>query len=271
MPTIAHYNVTMGKARWAFQRHHGKAGTRAGGRGRSTGHVTTKSNRAPITHLVGGRNVSRKVSCDAIGIYYASTTGNTEAAAEWVKDLMVRSKLVWLGSFSSTRPSLCLRFFQTDRTPKTSLKQPGETTEIQEIGEAGISGLEAHDGLIVGAPTWHTGAASERSGTDWDGFLDDIKALDLKDKPVAVFGLGDSAGYGDNFVDAIEEIHDVFAAAGAKMIGYVPTDGYDYTDSKSIRDGKFLGLPLDANNEDDMTEERVKQWTQQLVDEGMKA
>lgn len=236
MPTIAHYTVTMGKARWAFQRHHGKAGTRAGGRGRSTGHVTTKSNRAPITHLVGGRNVSRKVSCDAIGIYYASTTGNTEAAAEWVKDLM-----------------------------------PGETTEIQEIGEAGISGLEAHDGLIVGAPTWHTGAASERSGTDWDGFLDDIKALDLKDKPVAVFGLGDSAGYGDNFVDAIEEIHDVFAAAGAKMIGYVPTDGYDYTDSKSIRDGKFLGLPLDANNEDDMTEERVKQWTQQLVDEGMKA
>jgi flavodoxin I len=55
------------------------------------------------------------------------------------------------------------------------------------------------------------------------------------------------------------------------MIGYVPADGYDYTDSKSIRDGKFLGLPLDANNEDDMTEERVKQWTQQLVDEGMKA
>lgn len=122
MPTIAHYTVTMGKARWAFQRHHGKAGTRAGGRGRSTGHVTTKSNRAPITHLVGGRNVSRKVSCDAIGIYYASTTGNTEAAAEWVKDLMVRSKLVWLGSFSSTRPSLCLLFFQTDRSPKTSLK-----------------------------------------------------------------------------------------------------------------------------------------------------
>ena len=35
--------------------------------------------------------------------------------------------------------------------------------------------------------------------------------------------------------------------------------------------GKFLGLPLDANNEDDLTEERVKAWTAQLVAEGMKA
>jgi len=63
----------------------------------------------------------------------------------------------------------------------------------------------------------------------------------------------------------------VFSAAGARTIGYVPTEDYDYTDSKSFRDGKFLGLPLDANNEDEMIEGRIKQWTQQLVDEGMKA
>jgi|TARA_B110001469_G_C9450404_1_gene227531 hypothetical protein len=98
MSTIAHFNVTMTKSRWPFQRHDGKAGTRTGVHLRNPGHVTTKDNRAPITHLVGGRKVSRKARCDAIGIYYASTTGNTEAAAEWVKDLMVRSKLVWLGS-----------------------------------------------------------------------------------------------------------------------------------------------------------------------------
>lgn len=148
---------------------------------------------------------------------------------------------------------------------------PGETTEITEIGQAEVQDLTTHDGLIVGAPTWHTGAATERSGTDWDVMLSEIKELNLKDKPVAVFGLGDAAGYGDNFVDAIEEIHDVFAAAGAKMIGYVPTDAYDFEASKSVRDGKFIGLPLDANNEDDLTEERVKAWTQQLVEEGMKA
>jgi len=43
-----------------------------------------------LLHLAKGRKVSRKVICDAVGIYYATTTGNTEAAAEWVKDLMVR-------------------------------------------------------------------------------------------------------------------------------------------------------------------------------------
>merc|ERR1712086_743461 len=125
--------------------------------------------------------------------------------------------------------------------------------QVQEIGEANLSDLNAHEGLIVGVPTWHTGADTERSGTDWDSLLDDIKDLDLKDKPVAVFGLGDSAGYGDNFCDAIEEIHDVFSSAGAKMIGYVPTEEYQFEASKAVRDGKFLGLPLDANNEDDLT------------------
>ena len=53
--------------------------------------------------------------------------------------------------------------------------------------------------------------------------------------------------------DAIEEIRDVFSSAGAKMISYVPTEEYQFEASKAIRDGKFLGLPLDANNEDDLT------------------
>ena len=55
------------------------------------------------------------------------------------------------------------------------------------------------------------------------------------------------------------------------MIGYVPTEEYQFEASKAVRDGKFLGLRLDANNEDDLTEERVKAWTAQLVAEGMKA
>ena len=53
------------------------------------------------------------------------------------------------------------------------------------------------------------------------------------------------------------------------MIGYVSPEGYDYTDSESVRDGRFLGLPLDATNEDDLTEDRVKAWTKQLASEGM--
>merc|ERR1712019_223632 len=117
-----------------------------------------------------------------------------------------------------------------------------------------------YDGLIVGCPTWNTGADEMRSGTSWDDLLEDIKGVDLKGKPVAVFGCGDSGSYGDNFCDGIEELHDTFQAAGAKMIGYVPVGGYSHTETKSEKDGKFLGLPLDQDNEDDKTEDRAKAW-----------
>merc|ERR1711985_135459 len=75
--------------------------------------------------------------------------------------------------------------------------------------------------------------------------------------------------YGDNFCDAIEELHSTFAAAGAKMLGAVDSGGYQHSESKSEADGKFLGMPCDQDNEDDMTEGRVKAWVSQLKGEGM--
>jgi len=141
--------------------------------------------------------------------------------------------------------------------------------EAQAIDDIAAADLAGFDGLIVGAPTWHTGADEQRSGTGWDDYLDEIRGLDLGGKPVAVFGTGDSAGYGDNFCDAIEELHSTFAAAGAKMVGYTDASGYQHTESKSDQDGKFVGLPLDQDNEDDMTEDRVKKWVAQIKSEGM--
>merc|ERR1712039_983969 len=55
-----------------------------------------------------------------------------------------------------------------------------------------------------------------------------------------------------------------FSAAGAKMLGYVSSEGYEHSESKSEQDGKFLGLPLDQDNEDDKTEGRVKAWVDRL-------
>jgi len=142
--------------------------------------------------------------------------------------------------------------------------------EATDIGEIEAADLAGYDGIIAGVPTWHTGADEQRSGTVWDDYLEEIRGMDLKDKPVAVFGMGDSVGYGDNFCDAIEELHSTFSAAGAKMLGYVADGGYEsYTDSKSVQDGKWLGLALDNDNEDDKTPERVKAWVDQLKSEGM--
>merc|ERR1719236_457460 len=136
--------------------------------------------------------------------------------------------------------------------------------EATDVGDVEPDAMTGYDGLIVGVPTWHTGADEQRSGTAWDDYLDQIKALDLGGKPVAIFGSGDSIGYGDNFCDAIEELHSTFEAAGAKMLGYVDASGYQHSDSKSDRDGKFLGLPLDQDNEDDKSEDRIKAWVDQL-------
>lgn len=62
----------------------------------------------------------------------------------------------------------------------------------QDIGDVDGATVAGFDGLIVGAPTWHTGADSERSGTAWDDFLyGDLTSLDLAGKKVAVFGVGD--------------------------------------------------------------------------------
>merc|ERR1719313_455293 len=167
----------------------------------------------------------------AVGLYFGTQGGNTETAA---------------GEIASA----------------TGL-------EAADIADAGAGDLAGFDGLIVGAPTWNTGADEQRSGTGWDDYLEEIRGMDLGGKPVAVFGVGDSAGYGDNFCDAIEELHSTFEAAGAKMLGYVSADGYQHSESKSVTDGKFLGLPNDQDNEDDMTEGRVKAWVAQLKTEGM--
>lgn len=166
------------------------------------------------------------------GLIYGTSTGNTETAAGAIAE-------------------------------KTGL----EAVAIDDI--SGSEDLAAYDGLIVGLPTWNTGADEYRSGTTWDDYLEEIRGLDLAGKPVAVFGCGDSQSYGDNFCDGIEELHGAFQAAGAKMIGYVDASGYQHTESKSEVDGRFLGLPLDEDNEDDMTEGRVASWVSQLKSEGM--
>jgi flavodoxin I len=159
--------------------------------------------------------------------------------------------------------------------------QTGKTEEIadmiaaetglapKDIGDASPEDLKGYDGLIVGTPTWNTGADEQRSGTAWDDYLEQIRALDLGGKPVAVFGVGDSYGYGDNFCDAIEELHSTFQAAGAKMLGYVANKGYSHAESKSVTNDKWLGLATDQDNEDDQSPTRVKNWVAQIKGEGM--
>jgi hypothetical protein len=58
----------------------------------------------------------RKVSCKAIGIYYSTTTGNTEAAAEWVLDLMVSGM-----ARGGNRSPICMILYYNVRNHTTTL------------------------------------------------------------------------------------------------------------------------------------------------------
>jgi len=167
----------------------------------------------------------------AVGLFFSTQTGNTETAAGAIAE--------------------------------------SAGLEATDLGEISAEDLAGYDGLIIGAPTWNTGADEYRTGTTMDDYLDEIRGLSLSGKPVAVFGCGDSQGYGDNYCDAIEEMHGAFKEAGAKMIGYVDSSEYQHAESKSDVDGKFVGLPFDEDNEGDMTPDRAAAWVDQLKSEGM--
>jgi len=123
--------------------------------------------------------------------------------------------------------------------------------------------------LIVGTPTWNTGADTERSGTGWDEiYYSSMQELNLKGKKVAVFGLGDQESYSENYADATGELHDVFQNLGGQMMGYTSQAGYEHDDSKAIRGDKFCGLLCDMVNQEELSEGRVQNWVAQLKAEG---
>merc|ERR1719343_1470368 len=173
----------------------------------------------------------QSTSLNAAGLYYQTQTGNTETVAGYI------AKAAGL-----------------------------EAKDLNDATEDEIRGL---DSIIVGAPTWNTDAEEERSGTDWDAWLyDTLPNLGLDGKKVAVFGCGDSASYADYYCDAAGELYDQFEAAGCKMMGATSTDGYEHMASKAERDGKFVGLMTDEDNQNDLSEDRAKAWVEQLKGEG---
>ncbi len=163
-----------------------------------------------------------------IGIFYGSSTGNTEAAANAIKN---------------------------------ALADAGDVT-LAGIADTVLADFANYDALILGTSTWGFGDLQD----DWIG-KGDFSKVDLAGKKVAVFGTGDQQGFGDTFVDAAGILAEAAEKAGATLIGAWPTEGYDYANSAAERDGKFLGLALDDDNQDDQTADRIAAWCRQLKEE----
>ncbi|NCC95719.1 MAG: flavodoxin [Synergistales bacterium] len=134
--------------------------------------------------------------------------------------------------------------------------------DIFDVASAGDDAIASHDVLLLGSSTWGLGELQD----DWNDFLPKLEKTDLSGKKVGVFGTGDQEGFGDTFVEAISLIHDAAASKGATMIGKWPSDGYSGAGS-ALRDGYFVGLPIDESNQSDMTDDRVSAWTEQVKSE----
>lgn len=134
----------------------------------------------------------------------------------------------------------------------------GLENEVVNVSNASAAQINGYDKLIMATSTWGSGDLQD----DWDAF--DLGSLSLSGKTVALFGLGDSQSYSDEFCNGMAKLYDAVVAAGANVVGSVSTDGYSFDGSDAVRDGKFVGLALDADNESDKTEDRVKAWLEAI-------
>jgi len=139
-----------------------------------------------------------------------------------------------------------------------------DNEHVKNITDCSPDDLLAYDVLIFGIPTWNTGELQE----DWEEFMPNFDEMDLNDKTIAFFGLGDAVGYPFTYQDAIGIVYDAVVERGAKVVGHWPTEGYTFDESAAIKvDGKFCGLSLDQDNEEDLTDERLDGWVAQLKQE----
>jgi len=118
-------------------------------------------------------------------------------------------------------------------------------------------------GSTLGAETWE----GTKSESPWNTFFTNLRKHDFSTKKVALFGLGDQVLWPSNFVDGLGTIYNAFVEASAQLVGKWPTEGYDYTDSKAVDGDYFVGLALDEDQQDELTEERVHAWVKQIKEE----
>jgi flavodoxin I len=166
---------------------------------------------------------------EKIGLFYGSDTGCTEAVAEMIKDQI-----------------------------------GDDIIDLYDVYDVDADDFNKYDKWIIGLSTWHDGQLVSA----WDDYFDDYENLNFEGKTIAFFGLGDQYGYSNYFIDGVGILGKVALEKGAKLIGYWSTDGYEHDESKAeVEGGQFMGLAIDEDNQDELTEERVTKWVNQIKGE----
>ncbi len=161
-----------------------------------------------------------------IGIFYGTNSGNTEEIALRIQKEIGEDKV---------------DVYDISRTPSERMLE--------------------YENLIFGLSTWGEGDYQD----DWAGFVLACDKEDLSHKVIAMFGLGDQENYPDSFVDALGKLHKRITTQKCKTIGEWPMEGYDFKQSKAVKNNKFVGLVIDEDVQPDKTDQRIKKWVSQVI------
>ena len=128
--------------------------------------------------------------------------------------------------------------------------------------------LLQYDVLILGTPSYGEGDIPGKDvgclESNWAEFLQTFGTPDLTGKTIAMFGLGAQERYSDRFASSLAALYNFFKGLGAEMIGDWPLEGYSFNFSASVVDGRFVGLIIDQRTQGMHTDERLKQWVEQV-------
>ena len=59
-------------------------------------------------------------------------------------------------------------------------------------------------------------------------------------------------------------IYEQIIKSKAKVVGFTSTHGYFHDESKAQINDKFVGLAIDEDNQNDLTDERISNWTDEI-------
>jgi flavodoxin I len=139
------------------------------------------------------------------------------------------------------------------------------------VNRVSIDDLLRYDSLILGTPSYGVGDIPGRSvgciESNWEEFFASAGTPNFAGKRVAIFGLGAQERYAERFASSLIRIYDVFKSWGAEMVGSWSTEGYTFTHSNSIINGKFVGLVIDQRTQGIHTDARIDAWLSEITPE----
>lgn len=136
-------------------------------------------------------------------------------------------------------------------------------SRVFDISDFPLEELGFYDVLVLGTSTWGTGDLQD----SWADHLEELAACDLTDKTLAFFGLGDQKSFTETFVGGLAKLYDRLAPLAKKVIGNFRDKDFSFEDCLAYREGAFVGLVIDDDNQASKTDERINRWVSQLLTE----